>query len=101
MPIGCKGGFARAPSRSHRREGASMLSILKKADAATWGLTLLRMVIGWHLLYEGMVKILDSGWTAESYLLESSGKLAPGFRYLAESPTLLPLVNLANEWMLV
>ena len=58
----------------------------------TWtriGLILLRVVIGWHFLFEGLEK-LDSWyhgpregkpvWSAEPYLRESQGPLAWWFR---------------------
>ena len=31
-------------------------------------LVLLRVAIGWHFLYEGVVKILNPGWTAAGFL---------------------------------
>ena len=33
-------------------------------------LVLLRMAIGWHLLYEGLVKVWTPGWTSAPYLAE-------------------------------
>ena len=32
-------------------------------------LVALRMLIGWHLLYEGIAKILNPYWTSAGYLL--------------------------------
>ena len=34
-------------------------------------LTLLRLLIGWHLLYEGMAKLSNANWTSAAYLLDS------------------------------
>src|SRR5947207_2494271 len=50
-------------------------------------LVLLRMAIGWHFLYEGLWKIesKDKGakaFSAESYLRNATGPLAPRFRAL-------------------
>ncbi len=59
-------------------------------------LTLLRIVIGWHLLYEGVVKILATGWTAEGYLIDSTWVLAGFFRRIAESPGALRAIDLLN-----
>ena len=38
-----------------------------------FGLTLLRVLIGWHFLYEGLVKFYTPGWTAKHYLSASVG----------------------------
>lgn len=48
-------------------------------------LTLLRLFIGWHFLFEGLIKIFNPGWTAKGYLLGSQGLFAPLFRSLGES----------------
>ncbi len=61
-------------------------------------LTLLRIAIGWHLLYEGVVKILSRGWTSEGYLQESTWRLAIYFRQIADSPHALRAVDLLNMW---
>lgn len=63
-----------------------------------WALTLLRMVIGWHFLYEGVIKVLAKDWTAADYLTDSTWRLAPFFRGLAESPTTLRVVDALNMW---
>src|SRR5688500_857699 len=44
---------------------------------------LLRLAIGWHLLFEGLEKYHSDSWSAEGYLRESVGPLAPRFRELA------------------
>lgn len=40
---------------------------------------LLRISIGWHLAYEGCWKLRQDHWTADSYLLASTGPLRPLF----------------------
>lgn len=49
-------------------------------------LILLRLVIGWHLLFEGLSKFESDTWTSEPYLREASGPLAPMFRWMAGDP---------------
>jgi uncharacterized membrane protein YphA (DoxX/SURF4 family) len=49
-------------------------------------LVLLRLVIGWHFLFEGLEKLNSDSWTSEPYLRESSGPLAPVFRAMAGDP---------------
>ena len=51
--------------------------------------TLLNLVVGWHLLYEGVAKILTPGWTSAGYLVNATGPLAGAFQSLAASPALL------------
>src|SRR5438309_1471508 len=46
-------------------------------------LVLLRLVIGWHFLFEGIEKLNSDSWSSEAYLRESSGPLAPYFRQMA------------------
>lgn len=46
-------------------------------------LVLLRMFIGWHFLYEGVIKVFNPSWTAKGYLLSSEGPLESAFELLA------------------
>jgi thiosulfate dehydrogenase [quinone] large subunit len=64
-------------------------------------LTFLRVLIGWHFLYEGLVKLYTPGWTAKEYLLGSVGPFSPVFKSLAQSVTMLNISNKLNEWGLV
>jgi uncharacterized membrane protein YphA (DoxX/SURF4 family) len=59
------------------------------------------MAIGWHLLYEGLTKLLNPDWTAAAYLQSATGPLAGMFHALAGNDVLLSLVNLLNSWGLV
>ena len=36
-----------------------------------WILTILRIFVGWHFLYEGIVKLFNPDWSSASYLMES------------------------------
>ncbi len=66
-----------------------------------FGLTFLRVLIGWHFLYEGLIKVFTPNWTAESYLAGAIGPLAPLFRSLSRSESLLAFVDMLNMWGLV
>lgn len=46
-------------------------------------LILLRLVIGWHFLFEGIEKLNSDVWSSEAYLREASGPLAPFFYRMA------------------
>jgi uncharacterized membrane protein YphA (DoxX/SURF4 family) len=66
-----------------------------------WGFIVLRIVIGWHFLYEGIVKLTWEGWSAESYLINSRGFLSEIFHQIASQPVLLEIVNFINVWGLI
>ena len=58
----------------------------------------LRVLIGWHFLYEGLAKLTSDGWSAKGFLLQSRGPLAELFRWMAADPERLELVNQLNMW---
>jgi thiosulfate dehydrogenase [quinone] large subunit len=73
-------------------------------------LVLLRTLIGWHFLYEGLVKVIWPAWTragvplgrwsAAGYLRSAEGPLADAFKGLADTPW-LPWINVLMTWSLV
>jgi uncharacterized membrane protein YphA (DoxX/SURF4 family) len=64
-------------------------------------LTALRVIIGWHFLYEGIVKFLSPDWSAWSYLMNSTGFLSGMFQGMAQNDALLTAVNFLNVWGLI
>ena len=64
-------------------------------------LVILRVLIGWHFLYEGVAKLMKPGWSAAGYLLESKWILAWLFKWMANNPTILSIVNFLNIWGLI
>lgn len=64
-------------------------------------LVVLRVFIGWHFLYEGVVKVLNPKWTSLAYLLDSKGAAADFFIGLTQDPSTLQRVNCLNEWGLL
>lgn len=69
--------------------------------AQTLWLVTLRLLIGWHFLYEGIVKFFNSSWTAYPYLMDSQGIFAEYFYALAENPTMLSIANFINVYGLI
>ena len=61
-------------------------------------LVVLRLAIGWHLLYEGLIKIFDPSWSAIGYLLDSKGFLAEFFYWIASDHDILKAVEFMNAW---
>ena len=64
-------------------------------------LVILRIFIGWHFLYEGMIKVLNPYWTAKTYLLDSQGFFRSVFINMAGNDSLMKFIDFMNEWALV
>jgi thiosulfate dehydrogenase [quinone] large subunit len=64
-------------------------------------LVFLRLSIGWHFLYEGLVKLANPNWTSAGYLLDSAGFLKTFFFSLASHPDVLAVVDFLNIWGLL
>jgi len=47
--------------------------------------TVLRIVIGWHFLYEGIMKMYNPDWTAFGYLASAQGPLKSIFSAMAHT----------------
>ena len=39
--------------------------------AQLFALVLLRLLIGWHFYYEGLIKVFSSTWSGKRYLMSS------------------------------
>jgi len=63
--------------------------------------TVLRIAIGWHFLYEGLAKIFHENWSASGYLLNTSGFFAGFYHWLANSPVLLQISDILNIYGLI
>ncbi len=64
-------------------------------------LVVLRVIIGWHFLYEGLVKVTNPNWSAVGYLTDSEGLLKEFFIGLASNPDVLAVVDFVNIWGLI
>lgn len=61
-------------------------------------ITVLRVLVGWHFLYEGIAKISSPTWSAAGYLKQARGPFADLFKWLAGQPDLLATANLITMW---
>ena len=61
-------------------------------------LVILRMMIGWQLLYEGFIKVMDPTWSSAGFLKGTTGLLSGFFVWISSNQTLLSVVDLLNEW---
>jgi thiosulfate dehydrogenase (quinone) large subunit len=68
------------------------------SHAQQHALVAMRIVLGWMFLYAGWTKIINPAWSAEGYL--KGAQTFTGFFQWLASPTILPAVNLINEWAL-
>lgn len=64
-------------------------------------LTTLRIFIGWHFLYEGIVKLASPSWSAGPYLLQSTWIFSGVFKSIALNPEIMSVVDWMNIWGLV
>jgi thiosulfate dehydrogenase [quinone] large subunit len=61
-------------------------------------ITVLRVFVGWHFLYEGLAKLTAPSWSAAGYLKQARGPFADLFRGLANQPNLLANADLLTMW---
>ncbi len=75
---------------------ATIMDRLDRGQIAV--LVILRVAIGWHLMYEGVVKLLEPQWTSAPFLAESRWALGGLFRWIAQTPSVLGVVDVLNMW---
>jgi thiosulfate dehydrogenase [quinone] large subunit len=61
-------------------------------------ITVLRIVVGWHFLYEGLSKLMAPSFSGAGYMRQARGPFAEAFRYLASQPNLLSNADLITMW---
>jgi uncharacterized membrane protein YphA (DoxX/SURF4 family) len=75
-----------------------MISISFKNRLVPAILALLRIIIGWHFLYEGLVKIINPAWTAKPFLEGSRWIFGDLFRWMASGDVGMRIIDTANEY---
>lgn len=61
-------------------------------------LLFLRLVVGYHFLFEGIDKLFNPHWSAASFLLHSNWLFTDFFHFIANNQSILTFVNLVNIW---
>src|SRR5512137_1430450 len=61
-------------------------------------ITVMRVFVGWHFLYEGIAKLTSPSWSAAGYLKQARGPFAGLFKSLAAQPDLLANADLITMW---
>ncbi|MGD8780219.1 MAG: DoxX family membrane protein [Ignavibacteria bacterium] len=61
-------------------------------------LVILRLVVGYHFLYEGFDKLLNPNWTSAGFLSQANWMFSGFFQSLANNQTVLFIVDSLNIW---
>lgn len=69
--------------------------------AASWILTIVRIAVGWHFLYEGISKVIAGTWSSAPFLAGSKWIMAPVFNAMAESAAVTGIVDFLNIWGMI
>jgi len=64
-------------------------------------LVALRLLIGWHLLYEGISKLLTVNWSSMGFLSESKWILSGFSSWIISNDGVLKVVDFLNTWGLI
>ncbi|MGQ8336464.1 DoxX family membrane protein [Sunxiuqinia sp. A32] len=64
-------------------------------------ITILRVAIGWHFLFEGVSKLFAEDWTAYNFLINSNSFISIFYHWLASSSFLIQVVDLLNIYGLI
>jgi uncharacterized membrane protein YphA (DoxX/SURF4 family) len=64
-------------------------------------LSILRILVGWHFLYEGLSKLAMDGWSSSSYLMQSNWLLSGFFHWIIAHPIALEITDFLNVWGLI
>lgn len=64
-------------------------------------LVILRLVVGWHILYEGLAKLLNPGWSSFGFLSESKWILTGFADWVLSNKAILDIVDFLNIWGLI
>jgi thiosulfate dehydrogenase (quinone) large subunit len=78
-----------------------MKEITNYSRPERWALAVLRILIGWHLLYEGFSKLLIPNWSSASFLMESKWILKGFAEWIMSDPNVLRVVDFLNIWGLI
>ncbi|MEN8186321.1 MAG: DoxX family membrane protein [Bacteroidota bacterium] len=73
----------------------------KYSNLQLFWLVTLRVIIGWHFLYEGLIKLSNPNWSSYGYLMDSKGFLEGFYQMLAANPERIEVINFLNIWGLI
>jgi thiosulfate dehydrogenase [quinone] large subunit len=71
---------------------------MKLTRSAMVAITVMRIIVGWHFLYEGITKLSSPSWSAAGYMRVSRGPFSELFKWIAGNPQLLDKANLITMY---
>jgi thiosulfate dehydrogenase (quinone) large subunit len=74
---------------------------IKYTNIQLFWLVTLRVLIGWHFLYEGLVKVVNPNWSCAGYLMDSQGIFTGFFHSIAANQNVLSVVDFLNIYGLI
>jgi thiosulfate dehydrogenase [quinone] large subunit len=83
------------------KEGTRIKGVPLYTGSQLTALVVLRMLIGWHILYEGITKLFNPNWSSAPYLIDSKWIFGSFFQSLAADPGILKVVDFLNVYGLV
>ncbi len=66
-----------------------------------YSLVLLRWLVGWHILYEGIAKLLNPDWSSLGFLQQAHGIMSGFADWVTSHPNVLSAVDFLNTWGLI
>lgn len=76
-------------------------STIQLTGIRLYAIVLLRIVIGWHFLFEGISKLFSPSWSSADFLLLSNWIFKDFFHWIAESPGVLSIADFTVIWGLI
>lgn len=71
---------------------------MRLTRSAMIAIAAMRVVVGWHFLYEGIAKLTSPSWSAAGYMKVSRGPFAAFFKWIASDPQLVDKANLITMY---
>lgn len=78
-----------------------MINAFKYSRFQLTMLVVLRLLIGWHLLFEGISKVLNPMWSSAMFLSESQWLLSEFANWMVSNQEILTIINFLNTWGLI
>jgi thiosulfate dehydrogenase [quinone] large subunit len=79
----------------------NMKEITGYTPVQRYALLALRLLIGWHILFEGFSKLLIPNWSSIGFLNESKWLLSGFSKWIVSHPGVLNAVDFLNTWGLI
>ena len=74
---------------------------MTKSNTKSYIITVVRIAIGWHFLFEGISKFLTDNWSSYNFLTNTNSFLSPFYHWLASSPFKIHIVDFLNVYGLI